>query len=61
MISFSSKLILVIDSRKKCQKSNAANQAEDTVNPSNVSLFSEDKAFFKSKVRRLQNHLIQRS
>jgi general transcription factor 3C polypeptide 3 (transcription factor C subunit 4) len=46
----------VIDSRKKRGKSNAANQAEDTFNPSNTSLFSEDKATPKLKAR-AQNRL----
>ena len=46
----------MIDSRKKRGKSNAANQTEDTVNPSNTSLFSEDKATPKSKAR-VQNRL----
>jgi general transcription factor 3C polypeptide 3 (transcription factor C subunit 4) len=46
----------VIDSRKKRGKPNAANQTEDTVNPSNTSLFSEDKAMPKSKAR-VQNRL----
>jgi general transcription factor 3C polypeptide 3 (transcription factor C subunit 4) len=49
-------MIIVIDSRKKRGKSNAANQTEDTVNPSNTSLFSEEKATHKSKAR-VQNRL----
>ena len=46
----------MIDSRKKRGKSNTANQTEDTANPSNTSLFSEDKATHKSKAR-VQNRL----
>ena len=46
----------MIDSRKKRGKSNAVNQTEDTVNPSNTSLFSEDKATPKSKAK-VQNRL----
>ena len=48
--------MVVIDSRKKRGKSNAVNQTEDIVNPSNTSLFSEDKATPKSKAR-VQNRL----
>lgn len=50
-------MTLVIDSRKKRGKSNAANQTEDAANPSNTSLFSEDKATQKSKARTSQNRL----
>ena len=46
----------MIDSRKKRGKPNIANQTEDTINPSNTSLFSEDKAAPKSKAR-VQNRL----
>ena len=46
----------MIDSRKKRGKPNVANQTEDTANPSNTSLFSEEKATPKSKVR-VQNRL----
>jgi general transcription factor 3C polypeptide 3 (transcription factor C subunit 4) len=46
----------VIDSRKKRGIPNVANQTEDPVNPSNTSLFSEDKAAPKSKAR-VQNRL----
>ena len=46
----------MIDSRKKRGKSNAANQTEDTADPSGTSLFSEDKATSKSKTR-LRNRL----
>ena len=49
-------MMVVIDSRKKRGKSNAANQSEDAVNPSSTSLFSEDKATPKSKAR-VQNRL----
>jgi hypothetical protein len=45
----------VIDSRKKRGIPNVANQTEDPVNPSNTSLFSEDKAAPKLKAR-VQNH-----
>lgn len=49
----------MIDARKKRGKSNAANQTEDTPNPANASLFSEDKAMHKIKAAsiRNQNHL----
>ena len=40
---------VVIDSRKKPGRPNAANQSEDAVNPSRTSLFSEDKATPRSK------------
>ena len=46
----------MIDSRNKCGKPNAANQTEDTVSPSNISLFSEDKAAPKAKAH-VQNRL----
>ena len=38
------------------ENQNAENQAEDSINPSNTSLFSEDKAAPKSKAR-VQNRL----
>ena len=46
----------MIDSREKHGKSKAANQTEGSINPSNTSLFSEDKATPKSKAR-VQNRL----
>jgi general transcription factor 3C polypeptide 3 (transcription factor C subunit 4) len=56
---FFSKMIVVIDCRKKRGKSNAANQTEDAANPSTTSLFSEDKATHRPKAAssRAQNRL----
>ena len=47
---------VVIDSRKKRGRPNAANQSEHAVNPSSTSLFSEDKATPRSKAG-VQNRL----